>query len=707
MSLVPPQLDDRTFQSIVDEAKSRISYYCAEWTDHNVSDPGVTLIELFAWMTEMLIYRLNQVPKLHYVKFMQMLGIQLEGPEPAKVDVTFSLVKPQPSHRLSKQQPSPILIPAGTEVATTQTETEPSIVFTTDRDSEVRSPHLTAVTAYLTRGDGASQRFGKLALADLEVDRSEQLIFASREDIRPLVDSALYFGFDTDLSGHILRLTLSFRQAGGTNVVPEKPPYLWEASTGEAKPTDFKQCEVEADTTKALCDDGYVVLHLPAMGKCEIDGQNLFWVRVRLREITEEDTKAGFQPYGRSPKIRRLVNEECLGVSVSTTQARVIHDDLLGRSDGSPGQRFTLQGTPILPRRPGETLLVTEEGKAAEAWHEVEDFAHADMDQKCYTLDSVSGELRLAPAIRQRDGTLKLYGAIPPRRALLTFRQYRCGGGHQGNIAAGTINTLKTSIPFFDTRVSNRLPAIGGMDAESLEAAMIKTSALLRTRERAVTATDFEFIAKQVLRKKVGRVKCIQPLPRDAEGVVDNLVYVLVIARVDYPYGRLSERELMITKDVISQLEKLLEERRPLTMRISVSPPAFTWVSVRVGLAAAFDADKTEIESTLLTRLYGLINPLIGGEHGEGWPFGRPISVYDIYPCLQNIPGINFVRSVDLYEVDSSGNFLRFQKDERDQPRRDKNNNLIPLSEAEIKTLKHGVFASGRHWVEFVETPEE
>lgn len=189
--------------------------------------------------------------------------------------------------------------------------------------------------------------------------------------------------------------------------------------------------------------------------------------------------------------------------------------------------------------------------------------------------------------------------------------------------------------------------------------------------------------------------------------MVDNLVYVLVIARVDYPFGRLTERELMITKDVISQLEKLLEERRPLTMRISVSPPAFTWVSVRVRLSAAFDADKIEIESTLLTRLYGLINPLIGGEHGEGWPFGRSITVYDIYPCLQNIPGINFVRSVDLFEVDSAGSFLRFQKDDRDQPRRDKNNNLIPLSEAEIKTLKHGVFASGRHWVEFIETTEE
>ena len=64
-------LDDRRYQDLVDEAKKRIPHYCPEWTDHNVSDPGVTLIELHAWMTEIMIYRLNQVPRLHYIKLMK------------------------------------------------------------------------------------------------------------------------------------------------------------------------------------------------------------------------------------------------------------------------------------------------------------------------------------------------------------------------------------------------------------------------------------------------------------------------------------------------------------------------------------------------------------------------------------------------------------------------------------------------------------
>src|SRR6516162_11714456 len=108
MPLVTPRLDDRRFQDIVDEAKSRIPLYCPEWTDHNVSDPGVTLIELFAWMTDMLLYRVNQVPDKNYIKFLELIGITLEAPRAATVPVTFYL---------SAAQPTEITIATGTEVA--------------------------------------------------------------------------------------------------------------------------------------------------------------------------------------------------------------------------------------------------------------------------------------------------------------------------------------------------------------------------------------------------------------------------------------------------------------------------------------------------------------------------------------------------------------------------------------------------------------
>ena len=91
MALPAPHLDDRTFQNLVDEAKRMVQQRCPEWTDHNVSDPGVTLIETFAYMVDQLIWRLNQVPEKTYIKFLELLGLQLRPPSAARTGVTFWL----------------------------------------------------------------------------------------------------------------------------------------------------------------------------------------------------------------------------------------------------------------------------------------------------------------------------------------------------------------------------------------------------------------------------------------------------------------------------------------------------------------------------------------------------------------------------------------------------------------------------------------
>src|SRR5512132_2507195 len=112
MALPVPNLDDRRFQDLVDEAKRLVQQRCPEWSDHNVSDPGVTLIELFAWMTDQLLYRLNRVPDRNYVKFLELIGVRLFPATPARTDVTFWLSAPQPNV---------VRIPAATEVATPRT----------------------------------------------------------------------------------------------------------------------------------------------------------------------------------------------------------------------------------------------------------------------------------------------------------------------------------------------------------------------------------------------------------------------------------------------------------------------------------------------------------------------------------------------------------------------------------------------------------
>lgn len=88
--ILPPNLDDRTWQVLVDQMRALIPRYAPGWTDHNPSDLGVTLIELFAWLTEGVVYRLNQVPDKNYVAFLNLLGITRDPPTPAHTYLTFT-----------------------------------------------------------------------------------------------------------------------------------------------------------------------------------------------------------------------------------------------------------------------------------------------------------------------------------------------------------------------------------------------------------------------------------------------------------------------------------------------------------------------------------------------------------------------------------------------------------------------------------------
>src|SRR6476469_3494186 len=90
MALPAPNLDDRRFQDLVDDAKRAVQRRCPEWTDHNVADPGVTLIELFADMTEQLLYRLNRGPDKTHLAFLALPGARLFPPAAAGVPVGFT-----------------------------------------------------------------------------------------------------------------------------------------------------------------------------------------------------------------------------------------------------------------------------------------------------------------------------------------------------------------------------------------------------------------------------------------------------------------------------------------------------------------------------------------------------------------------------------------------------------------------------------------
>src|SRR5439155_10380521 len=133
-----PKLDDRTYADLVAEALRLIPRYCPEWTDHNPSDPGITLLELTAWMTEIILYRLNRVPEKNYLAFLDLIGIKLRPPQPARGLITSELVE-----GAEKQ-----LIREGTQVATPQAADEDTVIFETQRELVVCAAKLDRCFSY-------------------------------------------------------------------------------------------------------------------------------------------------------------------------------------------------------------------------------------------------------------------------------------------------------------------------------------------------------------------------------------------------------------------------------------------------------------------------------------------------------------------------------------------------------------------------------
>src|SRR5713101_9714646 len=93
MPLTLPNLDDRRYQDLLDEALSRIPVYTPEWTNFNKSDPGVTLIEVFAFLTENLLYRCNQIPDRNRKKFLKLLNVPLQPATSARGLITIANAK--------------------------------------------------------------------------------------------------------------------------------------------------------------------------------------------------------------------------------------------------------------------------------------------------------------------------------------------------------------------------------------------------------------------------------------------------------------------------------------------------------------------------------------------------------------------------------------------------------------------------------------
>jgi predicted phage baseplate assembly protein len=624
MALQAPNLDDRKFQDIVSEARGKIPQYCPKWTDYNLSDPGITVIEMFAWMVDMLLYRLNRVPDKNYIKFMDMIGIRLEPPKPAKVNVTF---------RLSAPQPEQVTIPQGTEIATVRTETQDAISFTTDYDFTIVIPGLSyALTA--TGNDEYTDVISALKNPDRTVSVFQEV---------PQENDALYLGYGEDLAAHTLLLTLQ-SSVEGIGVNPQDPPWAWEFWDGEYE--RWSPVRLESDTTGGLNTNGQVVIHIPGSSTMrEINEMHACWVRCRAVE-----PRPGQSGYSSSPKVKRITSES-MGCTILASQSFKITDELLGRSTGTPGQVFQLRNAPVLAREQGETIVVETENEGEyESWQEVTDFADSNPDDRHFTLDNITGEINFGPSMKQPSGEERQYGRTPPAGRQIRFSSYRSGGGIVGNVGEGTISVLKSSIPYIDS-VKNFERAKDGTDAETLELAKLRVPHVLRTNTRAVTKEDFEYLAVQAS-PKIARARGISPSDiTDTKNLPPGTVRVLLVPSVTECKGYIPPEQLEVTRKVKEEVTAYLDERRLLGMRLELGDPRYIYITVEAHVRIRRGYHKQAV-AEIEKRLYQYINPICGGADGTGWPFGRSLNPSEIHACLQSIQNVDYIEEVNIFPVD-------------------------------------------------------
>jgi len=620
MPLPTPGLDDRTFQSIVDEAKRLIPRYAPEWTNHNVSDPGVALIELFAWMSEMVLYRVNQVPERLYTHFLNLVGIDPYPPSVARADLTFWL---------SAVLDAPVVVPVNTQVmtATTGANDEDAIVFSTTEELLISPPTLDSAMTLMA---GQSPELAVDVWDDLRFGSDGARAFASPE-ITP--GDALYLGFRESLAGMVLRLVVQ-AEAEGIGVDPNRPPLIWEVWNGEGWIT----CTVHTDTTGGLNRGGEIVLLVPVEHEVSTVGvKGGYWLRVRLlNPLAHQPT------YKASPRLRGLV-AEALGGTVKAEHAEVMPSEIVGRSDGQPGQSFVVARTPVLPRRDGEHVQVID-GDDVEAWTEVTDFSLAGPADKVYVWDSGSGIIKFGPRVRYPDGSVRQHGAIPRDGVRIEVSSYRHGGGARGNVGARTLTLLRSTVPFVNS-VSNLSRALGGVDAESVAEAKERGPLTLRTGQRAVTAGDFERLTLESS-TEVARARCNPATNSRAH------VQMLVVPQVRTDPTQHELDDYAIAPQLMDAITKHLDEHRLVGTAIEVSTPYYQGVSVVALVHGNPGRPEKIVQQRVIDALHRYINPLVGGADGAGWPFDADINTATVAQMLESVDGVDRVEEVLLYEYD-------------------------------------------------------
>ncbi|NOY61980.1 MAG: putative baseplate assembly protein [Gammaproteobacteria bacterium] len=683
MPLNRPILDDRSYEQLRDELIRRIPVYTPEWTDHNVSDPGITFIELFSFLGENLLYRFNQIPEATKLEFLKLLQIPLQRAQPARALVA-----------LSTKELSGVKVAQGSESKAGR------VVFETETEVRVLPLSAIAVAKAATEqpDDGeeavffaqAYQAAGLDSVGDAAPYQSEMVweeapgipvdfdqtvdnilwvaLLAEDKDKVGAVKSALAEHDDAPLLVNIgfvpeVRIdtvsdttTAEFAnrfRCPGENSVASTAAVQWQISTGLLEGEDevpvYHSVSVEGDTTNGLSDEGVVRLRLPRavdeLGPFDLDDLD----RVGTGDLPpalDAEYEARLICWLRAFRHDGGSFGKVLYVGANSTtvvQMRTARTEFLGLGDGQPNQTYTLINQQIVP---GSVKLEVEEAGGWQSWSATEGLHSSSESDRHFLLDSEAGTIRFGNGIN---------GYVPQIGQRIRVSGYRYGGGVAGNVAADAISKITTPRP---VKIANPLAAYGGADAEALEKALDRIPGELRRRDRAVTRDDFKELALMTPGADIGRAECLpryNPMLPDDEAAGAGIVSVIVWPKQD----SLNPNAPMPDKNQLRRVCQWLDARRLVTTEHYVLAPQYRAIAVAVGLKVkpGFGIDAVRYWVELVIRQY--LAPLPPyGPAGEGWPLGRRVHAPELEAAALQVDGVEYLEDLQVVSWDASGNLV-------------------------------------------------
>ena len=629
MTLPKPVLDNRTFAQLVAESVGQINRLAPAWTDYNASDPGITLIELIAWLSEQSLYRTDRITPEMSRAFLRLVGVT---PSPPTVASTVVL--------LTTTSAMGIALPDRVQVS----DALGAVVFETREPVTVSAAHLAQVLAGAAMQDVTA---ANTAAFDPAKDAHAGLWQPFGNS--PAPGAALYLGFDRTLGTPGAAVTLHVwtptpdadaatvpalkrewdaeKSAAERDCPPDQvshlPPWgqhysaqvVWEYFAGG---TDWKALPDLVDETRALSLTGFA--HFTAPADHVPGGPGPYWfIRCRL-------VKGGFP-------CALWIDRIDINAVTAEHAASIDVPETLGGSQGHASERYVTAFSPVVA---GSTRLTLTSGPRRDTrWTEMLSWDLVGPHDLNYVLEPERGRITAGNGMR---GAVLLAGWD-------VMLEYRVGGGVEGNIPAEQLTGMTQSgwnaarIPGFaaiaaQIAVEQPYTASGGGGAEALPAAEVRALAELTAPTKTVTLDDFAVLARTTPGVPVARAKALAnhhpALPCfDAPGSVT----VIVVPDCPGPAP-------MPDAGFLRSVERYLHRRRPATTELHVIAPHYVKVSVAVKLQIDAASDPAQVASLAQQALDTFFNPLHGGPEGSGWPVGRPVYRTEVMTILAALTGV-------------------------------------------------------------------